>query len=127
MSRKSGNRFSDKDMRKSKNLTRLRLRPTRRLECLYHSGGSARSSTHSKRRSNDSLACQVVSRLPSGTPPLHGTHRLIQLSVTNRAEARPEPFSAPWPPRTLASEEKEVCAHYENLTHLHRVLRLKLS
>ena len=79
---------------------------------------------HSKKL--DTFASSLPTQaLPSGTSPLHGTHRLTY--AASRPEARPEAFSAPLPPRKFAFEDKEICAHSKNLTHLHQVCRLKLS
>jgi Transposase, Mutator family len=58
-------------------LTRFRLRPTKRVECPYHSGGLGSLIDASRTTVKCSLAHQVVLRLPPGTSPLHGTHRLI--------------------------------------------------
>ncbi len=59
-------------------LTRLRIRPTRCVECVRHSRGPD-SLIDSLQNDGQTTACfcRVDSRLPTGTSPLHGTHRLI--------------------------------------------------
>ncbi len=49
----------------SSNLARLRLRPTRRVYCLPHSGGLGSLSNAHQRRSYASSACRACSRLPT--------------------------------------------------------------
>src|SRR5882762_1920767 len=50
--------------------------------------GLARSSTHSKRRSNDSLVRQIVSRLPHGTSPYKA--HTVSPSVATRVTSCPK-------------------------------------
>ena len=61
-------------------LARLRLRPTRHVYCLSHSGGLGSLGNAYQWRSNASLACRACSRLPTwdiATPRQQPSHQSI--------------------------------------------------
>ena len=89
--------------------------------------GLARSSTHSKRRSNDNLACRVVSRLPPGTSPLHGTHRLISSRRHQSESPARSVLCTTASAKRSRQRKRKILLTTRNLTHLHQVWRLKLS
>src|SRR5712692_5517504 len=80
---------------------------------LHIADGAARSSTHSKRRSNNGLACQVVLGSLRGHRP--SRHSPSDSSVANGAEASPEVFDSSLPPRCVASEDRMFCVHIPKL------------
>jgi hypothetical protein len=59
-------------------LARLRLRPTSGIEYLAHSKWHGSAYRRIPTTVKSPLGSQVGSRLPSGTSPLQGTHRLVQ-------------------------------------------------
>ena len=76
--------------------------------------GRARSSTHSKRRSNDSLALPSCFHAPFEDIAT-SWHSPSDLIASPRAKARLEAFCAPLPLRKLASEEKEYFGSLKKL------------
>src|SRR5882757_5043067 len=94
-------------------LTRLRLRPTRRVECFYHSGGfgSLIDAFQTTVKRQLGLPSLFLGSLWDTATTWHSPSDLTQRH--ERSGGRPEAFSTPLPPRKLASEEKEVYGPFQ--------------
>jgi hypothetical protein len=97
-------------------LTRLRLRPTRRVECRIIAEGSARSSDAFGTTVKCILARQVVPRLPHGTSLLHGNS---PSNLTQRHHRAPA-----WPP--LPGHHPAWRAGFRRRNRLHLRLQIEL-